>query len=156
MLYTVPEDKFSVELPDGFPEPVRTMETVPSETGSSLDLIMHISAGDQGICTVCITCYNPEIELLDPRSIIDTGVEGIQEDLVCTIDSQQDLQFAHKYPAREVWYTENDQGTMFYTRMFFIYIKPRLIQVHFTSNHLENLSAVPVQRYFESLALQDA
>lgn len=143
---------FSITLPEGFTPMTRSVETVSSDAGDPIDVVVYMSHGMEGVCAVCFTRYNADVRLLDPLAVLDTNVEGLLENPTCKIQQQRDFRLDN-HPAREIWYSETDEGFRYFTRMVCVYVEPCLFQVQFTTNEAPNLSAPWIDDYFNSFTL---
>jgi hypothetical protein len=142
---------FSVDFPDGFPEPEKSIEVVPGIEGD-ISLIQYLSATDTVVSGVFITDYSNQVNLLHPQSVLDTGQEGLLEDLVYVMEKQVDYQH-QGYPARRLQYRETDGGIVYYTQVCFIYVKPRMYQLHLASINPARLDKPEIQAFFDSFRI---
>ncbi|HJW28412.1 MAG TPA: hypothetical protein VJ508_04080 [Saprospiraceae bacterium] len=146
------DGKFSVILPDSFPQPEVSSKQVPTEVG---EITMHLYSSDKPDGSTFIISYNdyPENAFVkETPKMMDDIRDGALGNLGATLEGQNDFSF-EGYPARSLDFSIASEGYQGYGRLQYFIAKPRLYQVIFLASDRAVRDLEVIRKTFASFKL---
>lgn len=147
------EGRFSIVLPDSFPQPEVSAKPVTTEIG---EITMHLYTSSKSDGSAFIMSYNdyPDSAFAkEPTQMMDDIRDGALGNMNARLEHQKDFTF-EGHPARTLDFSLSTEGSQGFGRLQYMIVKPRLYQVIFLAlgNKAER-DAETIQQSFASFKL---